>query len=311
MRLRISKSKKIVKSIQFNSLSILRGSFLLILLFNFTWSSSSEASFCKEALKAMGEPVIIHDKTLNSDPIDLKTLFGTIIDTYDVVQEIKDEQNRALQLTRETLEIQNNITNLINDLRIRNVFLNKKKYFSYNEAQLFSHYDTKLKDLKLSIDHLKKSVPLLIEKTVLKVASFHQDMSGSLIKQMNDQLMDLVKNDPGSTKIIQLTNNIVSQTINSKNETILNRLKDIIDGLKVIENTVQYKLPKVLFFINQNREILNNWLTAYNDPFFHQFFEVHSADIVFEAYEMTLNDSLVYSYDAIESFIILQERIRK
>lgn len=287
------------------------GSLLLALVLSFTLGSTATASFCKNALKAMGQPDATIEQPLYPDRINLKVLFGTIIDTHDIILELKKEQNRATQLVRDTSEMQTNITNLINRMAEKETLLRRQKFFMHNEAQEFARYFTKLKDLKLSSDHLKKSVPMIIEQTVAKIVSYHHGISEAVVKQMEDQLADLIRNDPDSTKIMQLNNMIVTQALNSKNDEIFSRLKDIIDGLKVVEDSVQNQLPILMPFIDQNRETVAEWLMAYNDPIFREMFQSHYADIVFEAYEMTKNGSLIYSFDSIETFVITQERIRK
>lgn len=289
------------------------GLVFVVLLVFLTGMSTPAALFCKDSLAEMGEQAVQAAPPPPPTHLQLKVLFGTIIDTADIVKDLKNLQYRALTITRDTREIQKRVMNTINETgkNKSEIVFYKQKYFTEKEAGEFAMMLTRLKDLKLSITHLQRAVPLTIDNVVEKILSYHKKIDAALVSQMERTLQDLVENDPDSSRILKLNALITNQALNTQNDIAFGRLKEIIDGLKIVDAAVKEQLvPIVLPFIDETKALLEHWLFAYNDPIFNIFFIDHRADLVMEAYELVQSGKLNYSHDSILRYLDANERVR-
>lgn len=239
-----------------------------------------------------------------NEKLQLRYLFNTALDTHEILKAIRDEQERAVEITRQTTIIHHHLAQLINGLGKRSGLLGKPTRFTKPIAQEMAGYYIKLKDLRLSIDHLQRSVPLIVEKIVAKIVGFHHDINDALLKDMEQSLVELLENAPNSSKILQLQTMISNQALASRNDEIFSRLSEIIEGLKIVNASINDQLvPYVIPFLDQNRDTLAKWLSAYHDPLFQELFGNYPAHLVMNTYELTREGLLPYSRDAIKNYI--------
>lgn len=300
------------KSSQTLGLSSSARTWALVLIISWSFNlESASASFCKAALKAMGQNTIESENRSSNNQVDMRKLINTIIDTKDMVIDIKKEQARALAITKATHLIHQRVNTIINSLGPKKTLLKRQSYFTHLEASEFAKYSSQLKTLKLSIEHLQLAVPISIEKIVSRMVTYHTNVSDALVHQMEDTLLDLVRNDSNSSKIVELEILIENQALNSQNDRILDRLKELIDGLRIVDDSVNNSLvPEVIPLINETNLVISAWLKAYNDPLFNELFQNYPSDIVFEAFQKTQDGTLSYSHSIIVAFIESIERSR-